>query len=265
MVSGASIAVMMLTILLAGFLPIGLLIYLYVRERISFKAVGVGVLVFILFVMVLERLLHWYVLQVNPPTSLLLKQPLWYALYGGLAAGIFEETGRYVGFRLLLPRLRRWKDGVAYGLGHGGIETLLFGALSGVQNLIYAFYINAGVLESKLGAQMPPYIVGQIRMGLLGTPAYMFAIGGLERVFALLIQVGLSLVVLYGIKTRQIAFLFYAILIHALIDIPAALYQAQQFNIWLVEGLAMVAAVLSFIFIVWARRLFASAEATEAA
>jgi uncharacterized membrane protein YhfC len=256
MVGNASIAMMIISLLLSLLVPVGLIIYFRVNVGVSFKAVGVGALIFALFALVLERLLHWYMLQVNPNTIEFLRQPLWFALYGALAAGIFEEVGRYAGFRLLLPGLRRWRDGLAYGLGHGGFESVLIGAVSVIPNLLYAFYINAGIFESKLGAQLPDYLLLKIRADLISSPAYLFSVGGIERLFALLIQIGLSLMVLYGVKNGRIVYLLYAILLHALIDFPAALYQAGQLNIWLVEGFLIIAAALFSVYVLWAWHLF---------
>ena len=46
-------------------------------------------------------------------------------LYGGLMAGVFEETGRYVSFKWFLKKETRIQDGLSYGIGHGGIEAML--------------------------------------------------------------------------------------------------------------------------------------------
>ena len=51
--------------------------------------------------MVLERIFHFLVLQSGAGT--VIQGNIWlYALYGGLAAGIFEETGRFLAFRFVL-------------------------------------------------------------------------------------------------------------------------------------------------------------------
>ena len=53
--------------------------------------------------MLLEQLMHSLVLLKMGPVSKALSENLWlYALYGGLAAGLFEETGRYLTMRFLM-------------------------------------------------------------------------------------------------------------------------------------------------------------------
>ena len=79
----------------------------------------------------------------NPAIAPILENPFVFALYGGLTAGIFEELGR------LLPsssykKYQEYKDGFAYGIGHGGIESILVGGFSAFQALIFANSINNG-------------------------------------------------------------------------------------------------------------------------
>ena len=45
--------------------------------------------------------------------------------FSALTAGLFEETGRWLGYRFLIKKERSWRVGVMYGLGHGGIESIL--------------------------------------------------------------------------------------------------------------------------------------------
>ncbi len=53
----------------------------------------------------------------NPPEA-------WAAIFNavllGLAAGIFEETARWVLYKFILKNNRTWNEGVLVGAGHGG-------------------------------------------------------------------------------------------------------------------------------------------------
>ena len=43
-----------------------------------------------------------------------------------ITAGLFEEVGRYVGYRLFLRREpKTWSKAVMFGLGHGGLESMV--------------------------------------------------------------------------------------------------------------------------------------------
>lgn len=46
-------------------------------------------------------------------------------IFLGLIAGIFETAGRFIGLRFLLGRRQEWKNGIAYGIGHGGLEAVV--------------------------------------------------------------------------------------------------------------------------------------------
>ena len=81
----------------------------------------VGAAVFLVFSQVLEKALHVYLLKTNPTTAAWLKtHGVAFALYGCLAAGLFEEVGRYLGMRLLVRPTGNPGTAVSYGIGHGG-------------------------------------------------------------------------------------------------------------------------------------------------
>lgn len=256
MISNMSISAMIISIIIAIVFPLALCIYFRIRYKISFAAIGIGAAIFIVFSQVLEKLLHSYMLYGNSATADMLKNPIIFGIYGGLAAGIFEEVGRFVGFKFLLKKSREWKDGIAYGIGHGGIESILIGVFLNLNNIIYAKMINAGTFEKTLGQALSASKLEQIKSSLINTPPVLFAASGIERVLALTIQLGLSLLVLYAIKKRKYIFLLLAIVIHALIDSSAVFLQQKGVNTWAIEGIVLVFAVISIAFIIKSKKLF---------
>ena len=62
-----------------------------------------------------------------------------------------------------------------------------------------------------------------------------------ERVCAMMIQIGLSMLVFVAAREKKYFWLYpIAILIHAMIDAPAALYQYQVISsVFVVEGVAL--------------------------
>lgn len=221
---------------------LGLFFVLRKRERFSIRAVWVGALVFFVFSQVLEKILHLIVLQGKTEPHGLLANPLLFAVYGALAAGVFEEVGRYFGFRILLKHNRKRRDGIAYGLGHGGFEAIFIAVMASVQTLVYAVLINTGKFEQTLGGKTSPDVLAEIKSKLLNASLYEFFLGGLERVPALFIQIALSLIVLYAVRAKKKRVLVYAILLHALVDFTPALYQAYKgkISLWFVEILLLL-------------------------
>ena len=175
-----------------------------------------GALVFIVFAQGLEGALHYLALYREHAFSRAIGANPWlYMLYGALAAGVFEETGRYVAFRRLIGR-KRYPErdaAVTYGVGHGGIESIL--------------------LALALLAERPERL----------TPGYCLLVM-LERTAAIGLHVALSCFVFLAARdgTKRLWFPF-AIALHAIVDMPAALYQRGMLPLWAVELWLCVAAL----------------------
>ncbi len=248
MVSTSALIAMLFTLTLSIILPLGLVFYYYKKERISMKAVLVGAAVFIIF-QILTRIPLLQYLSAQAWYSELMSNMIFASLFLSLTTGLFEETGRYIGFKYFLKDHLEWKNGVAYGLGHGGIEAIGLVGLSYVNNLVLSIMINAGTFEQTLNASLGSAAAVAIKAQLINTAPLLFAVGGIERVFTLLIQIALSLIVLYGVMKQKPVYLIYAILLHALIDIPAVIFSAYYNNLLVAELIIMGFAVLSYIFI----------------
>jgi uncharacterized membrane protein YhfC len=171
------------------------------------------------------------------------------ALFLGLTAGIFEEVGRWLGMRYMMKKQWDTKNGIAFGIGHGGIESLVLVSISMVSNLIISWLINTGMFDQAVGVQMGPEASSLLQKTLVDTPPYLFFIGGLERVMVILIHIGLSLVVLESVRRSKPVYLLYAILLHALLDIPVVLLSGMGNAILLTELYVLVCAVISVIYI----------------
>jgi uncharacterized membrane protein YhfC len=169
------------------------------------------------------------------------------ALLLALSAGLFEETGRHVGFRLVLRKHQGWPDGIAYGIGHGGLESLYIGTAF-LNNLILSVMINTG--KASL-------LSTSVVSALTGAAPPMFVIGGIERVLALIVQIGLSLVVLYGIRARKPAFFFLAIALHTLLDFGGILLSG---NLLAAETFIAIVAVASLVWIFKSKKFFEKYE-----
>jgi uncharacterized membrane protein YhfC len=241
--------------------PVVLLIYFYRKYRISMIPMAIGLAVFIVFSQILEKSLHFYVFQVNPETAEWLKNPFLYAVYGGLAAGVFEEIGRFIGFRYTLKKYREWKDGISYGIGHGGIEAFLLGGFGAIQALLFVGLINSGHFSEVL--EQSGDAAAQLKTAkdqLVGTHSYMVLLGVFERVSAFVLQLGLSMLVLLAVRKKRVVLLLGAIFAHAAIDFVAVLGQRLDFSPFLIEGLMLIVAILSIIFVIKSKQWLAKNE-----
>ncbi|HZZ04878.1 YhfC family intramembrane metalloprotease [Paraburkholderia sp.] len=212
-----------------------------------------GIAIFALFAMVIERALNDYVLHRNEATATFLSHPLAFVVYGALVAGICEEVGRFIGMRLLLKRAAAKSasavagkgDGTAltYGLGHGGAEAWLVGVLVQIQWILFAVFENRGELDGYL-SNLPTDSVMRIHLILASLTPQTAGIFALERVAALVFQIGLSVLMWRGVRAGWRGILPLAIALHALVDVPAALFQAQLMPLAAVDGLYAVGAVI---------------------
>lgn len=228
MIIGNSI-VLIVTFIFAIAFPAGLLIWWKKRTGESIWSFAAGAICFVLFAMMLENLLHQVCLgQNNAVSAKILASPVLYTMYTAFAAGIFEETGRLFGFKVLLRRKNDYSCAVAYGIGHGGIEVILILGVSYLTMLLAIAGVNVG--DAATTAQIA---ANAQSITMAGAGIAMF-----ERISAMMIHIGLSMLVFTAARSRKHFWLYpAAIVLHAIADVPAALYQYKAVSsLAVVEG-----------------------------
>jgi uncharacterized membrane protein YhfC len=144
---------------------------------------------------------------------------------------------------------------MAFGTGHGGIEAVLLGGLGFVNFFIYSVMINTGTFD-QVASKLPPDAATGIK-DLLMAPPYTFLLGGVERLSAFMMQLGFLVLVLYSVRERKTIYLLLAVLLHALMDFPAALYQMKYIsNLIVIEIIYILMAVIAVVYVVRAKEVF---------
>ena len=237
-VPAISFAGMAVSIVLVIGVPIALFFAVRKKYGKGILPVLLGGAGFLLFAMVLEQLLHAVVLRPGAYGISLMDRPYLYMLYGALAAGVFEESARFVSFHILKKRCGGFGTALKHGIGHGGVEAVLLGGISLISGMALAAMLNTVGAEGLSALGMP--VLEQVQ-AIAAAPPYMMFITGAERLMALGIQISLSAVVYYAVyKPRKLWLFPLAILLHALADCPAALFQAGVItDVWLVEGIVL--------------------------
>lgn len=244
-VPALSILFMALAALFAFAVPIALLIY-YKRKGADILPFFIGCAVFVLFALILEALMHQLVLKVLPVGEKIMGNTLLYALYGGLAAGVFEETGRYLAFRTVLKkRLGNDRNALMYGAGHGGIEAILLLGFAYISNIVMSVLINAGQTE-LLTAGTAGEAAAQLKAvfeTLTATAPWTYLLGMAERAVAITTHICLSVLVWFAAKKPGKGWLFpLAILLHAALD-GIMVILAAHLPVAAVEGCLVVMAL----------------------
>lgn len=252
MISALSLACVIAATLAVAILPIFL--YRRLRPRFGFdrRDVIVGIAVFALFSMVIERGLHQLVLS-NITTVSWLLQPGVFVTYGALATGICEEVGRFIGMKWIVKRkpaaLNTEGAALGYGIGHGGAEAWLVGVLVQMQWIVYALLANHGDLDQYF-SNVPAEALMRLHMVLSNLSPEYAMLFVVERGASFAFQIGFSVVMWQMLRERFKFTLPFMILAHALVAMPAALYQAQIIPlrvadlVYLVFGLIVTRALM---------------------
>lgn len=227
MVASSSIIMMAINALIGIVAPFLLAWWIVKRFKAGLKSVLTGAGVFVLFALILESIVHQIVLK-GPNGAVIIGNTYYYALYGGLMAGLFEEAGRFLSMKFLLKKESpAASTAIAYGTGHGGIELLIIFGATMISNLAISALINSGNLDVLL-ATVPEANRAQVQAQLEGLQT--LTVGTLlfglwERVSAIILQVGLSIIVWTAVrKGGKWLWLFpAAILLHALVDALAVI------------------------------------------
>ncbi|MBP7175869.1 MAG: YhfC family intramembrane metalloprotease [Thermoclostridium sp.] len=253
MIRTEALIFMGITMLFTTLGPIIAAILFYKKQKYYVGSVFIGAAVFFLFQVVTRIPLIQIVLPNMQWYQDMAQNNLWgYALFLGFTAGLFEEVGRYLAFILVLKKHLNWKNAVAFGIGHGGIEAILLVGLSYVSNLITSVMINSGLYDTMI-AQYPEQAreaLIQAKTILLQTPSHMYLVSGAERLFTFFIHIALSVLVMVGIqKKKGLLYLGLAIILHMLIDSPAVIMMSSGVSIWVIEGFIFILAIISFLYV----------------
>lgn len=212
-------------------LPIGLILVARARLKVGWKYAFFGALIFFIF-QIITRVPAIYVAQLLLAPTL---KSSAIALYGfifvaALTAGIFEECGRYFGYRWFMGREEKTRaKAILYGLGHGGLESIVL--IGGAAALTL---VNVGLIVSTKGAIVPaaqqPAAAQEIA-SIAAEPAWLPLLGVWERLCGITIHVALSIVVLQVFRRGSIKWLWLAIGLHTLVDfVSSGLVQALPFS-----------------------------------
>lgn len=244
-----SIIGMIISTLVAFGVPIALLVVIRKKTKARISSFFIGCLTFIIFAMILESIMHNFVLS---STGNAIKGNVWaYAIYGGLAASIFEETGRFLAMKFIMKKSLTKGNALMYGAGHGGIEAVLLVGLTYISNIIIAVLANSGTLEkslSVLDSATYETTVSQLS-SLWSLNSGMFFVAGIERISAITLHIAFSVFVYKTVKTGKAQYILFAYLLHFLVDAGTILLLGKVSIVWL-EVIVMAAAIIAAFFAV---------------
>jgi uncharacterized membrane protein YhfC len=243
-VPALSIIFMIVSAILSMGVPFCLFVFLRKKFALKFRPMIFGIAGFVIFALILESSIHRVVLGRFPIRQ---EAPALFIVYGIFMAGIFEESARFIAFKILKRKYEGVVTALSYGIGHGGIESVLLAGFSMLLAIGASILINTGNVEfitARFHGEVLAAVNGQID-ALLTLAPYMFLVSGIERIVAITVQLCLSIIVFYSVfGEKRLMYFPLAIVLHAIIDIPAAAMQAGVLNsVFLVEGIILLFAL----------------------
>ena len=228
------------------------------KEQTNISYLIAGAIGFIVSARMLELGVHYFCIIADNPISRFINGSIVaFVLYGAIMAGVFEECGRYLVLKYIMKKNRTRENAVMYGIGHGGIEVLVVLLPAMILYLVIAILFRNGDVNSALSAlKITEETAASALVSVQAAATFnygLMAMNVIERLFAMLLHIGLSVLVYYGVVKSKKGYLPAAILLHMLADIFPALYQCGLVPLWSVE---LWGALFSALTVVVATKLY---------
>ena len=237
-----SIPALIVTVIFMIAIPVSFFIYWRIRNRqqTNISYLIAGALGFIVSARVLELGVHYFcIIMDNPVSRFINGNTVAFVLYGTLMAGVFEECGRHIILKYIMKKNRTRENAVLYGIGHGGIEILAVLLPAIITCLAVAITFSNSSLEEALSTLQITEDTAADALPVVQAAASfdygMMAMNVIERLLAMLLHIGLTVIVFYGVIKARKRYLPLAIVLHMLMDLFAAMYQRGVVPLWSVE------------------------------
>lgn len=232
MVSTASMIAIIITLFITLIAPVIVWIIYGVKNKGKgvWKALALGAAGFVLLQMIIRMPILNIVSLIPGFGTFVAEYYVVYCLILAITAALFEVVARF-GVAKILQKKINYEQGVAAGLGHGGIEAILIVGMTYINNLLYAIMINSGTFAQTIEAVAATDTTGMaeaqllaIQASLVEAPSYLFYLAGYERVLTVIFHTAMSLLVCYLVyKKKAVLGVSIAFMAHFLVDFIAPL------------------------------------------
>ncbi len=211
------------TISIALILPISAAVWLSIKNISYLRVILLGAMTFTVFQILIRIPMIQLVLQ-NQQWYIVMNytRPILAAMLLGGSAALFEIGGRYLVMYFFMRNRHQISDGIAFGIGHGGIEAILLVGVSALLNLIF--------------------------QGGTENTALTFAAGA-ERMSAMIMQIAWSVMVLRSIRSKEIKWLILAFTLHAFTDTAIGIATLYRVALPIIEVSLGALAIIMLIFV----------------
>lgn len=250
-----SVAVLIFSSLICFLVPISSSICLFKKDKNTMKPIIVGVFVFFLFQIALKVPLS--ALVMNSYFYEDIANNVWLdSIIMGLLYGVFGELGKLFGFKSFLRNHNKWIDGIALGVGYGGMGAIYSVGLDELEDSVLL------TLTSIKGYDYTEILIGSEKLDLLLDQFQYLKnidlfVESFNQVLFMIIQVALSVLVLYAVNNGKYIYVFVAVIFDLLIYIVDFTFFAEfDWSIFSINSVLLIFAGVSMIFIVKLKELF---------
>lgn len=201
-------------------LPILTSILLIFKSKTYFKPILLGILTFLIF----QIFTRVYLIQEILPTQVwyivfTYQYPLLYVFLLSFTAGLFEECGRAIMMRYFMKKADI-NQAIAFGIGHGGIEAILLVGIALIMT-------NPLLIDNQS-----------------------LFMSGLERLSAMILHIGFSVLVYQALYQKKRYYVVLAIVAHTLVNFVSVVLMMNGVNLWIVEAILGLMAIIALVMII---------------
>ena len=210
----SSVPALIISVILMIAIPV--LFFVYWRrkhkEQTNISWLIAGAVGFIVSARVLELGVHYFcIIADNPVSRFINGNTAAFVFYGISMAGVFEECGRYIVLKTIMKKNRTRENAVLYGIGHGGIEILAVLLPAIITYLVIAVLFSQGDVEYALSSlKITEETAAAALPSIQAAAAFdyaMMALNVTERLLAMLLHTGLTVIVYTGVVCAKKLFL----------------------------------------------------------
>ncbi|HBN83926.1 MAG TPA: hypothetical protein DDZ89_08790 [Clostridiales bacterium] len=240
-----SIILMFFTLLVCFALPILLIWRFNQKYKMKPEMFAAGFIVYLLFGMILKNPFLRAITENEQYTSFL-STPVVFALLLGLSAGLFDEVGRFIYYRVFVRDHMTWENGVALGLGFASLEAMVVTGGGYAQRIMFTIMYNLGRYSA---VENNPDIISLVEE-LQNTPAITHFFAGFERLCMFVIHAAFSLLTMYAAKRGRLSLLLFSTLIHGVaMSLYVYLNEPVPYT-WVSQLVLLAIAVAGYLFVI---------------
>lgn len=244
---GSFIQANLFSALLCILVPVLFLWFYKKKTGCRIGAFFVGAAFCLLFSFLITYVLNLVVLSVSGLGSFFNSQthPVYSAIYGACSIGLIATLGIYVGLKYAMKTRPGRENALVFGVGIGGLESILNGATVYITNLIAAFLINSvGSAEyfKKLGLTGDELSKTQeLFADQAATPAAYLLMDATYMILSLILSAAVTLLIYRAINKRETYLIPIAIVLQILGYAPMYLTHIEAFeNSFILFGIATI-------------------------